>query len=401
MHAYASEDPLFRALNARGQRETDGELGDFCVRCHAPLAVELGLTEDGLDLDELEPEVLGIGCVYCHTVDRVDGTHNNPLRLATDAVLRGGIEDPVSNGFHRSAYSPLHDRNAPESADLCGSCHDIVAPSGAHIERTYVEWSESVYGQDSVAFQRLTCGSCHMDGEDAPVAFGGRAYPERRRHAHTWPGVDIALTDFPHREAQRALVQASLDTVVNPQLCVEIDTLSLDTTLTVDLENLAAGHSFPSGASADRRVWVELVAVQDGEEVFVAGRVPDGTAVEEVVDPDRWSFYDRHFDGEGQPTHHFWEVETVQTNLLPAPNTFDTTDPRWVDNHRLRTWVVEGLEPDSVTVRVFIRPFPLDLADDLVANEGVAPEVREALPTFELANATLTWTPELGRSCVQ
>ena len=32
MHAYASEDPLFIAMNARGQRETNGELGDFCVQ---------------------------------------------------------------------------------------------------------------------------------------------------------------------------------------------------------------------------------------------------------------------------------------------------------------------------------------------------------------------------------
>src|SRR5258708_1430151 len=27
MHAYASTDPIFRAMNARGQRETKGELG--------------------------------------------------------------------------------------------------------------------------------------------------------------------------------------------------------------------------------------------------------------------------------------------------------------------------------------------------------------------------------------
>jgi hypothetical protein len=31
VHAYASEDPVFRALNHLGQLETDGEFGDFCV----------------------------------------------------------------------------------------------------------------------------------------------------------------------------------------------------------------------------------------------------------------------------------------------------------------------------------------------------------------------------------
>ena len=39
MHAYAAEDPVFRAMNQRGQRETGGALGDFCVKCHAPMAV--------------------------------------------------------------------------------------------------------------------------------------------------------------------------------------------------------------------------------------------------------------------------------------------------------------------------------------------------------------------------
>src|SRR6185295_7870613 len=53
MHAYASDDPLFRAMNKRGQRETNGALGDFCVKCHAPLAVRDGLTRDGLNLDQV------------------------------------------------------------------------------------------------------------------------------------------------------------------------------------------------------------------------------------------------------------------------------------------------------------------------------------------------------------
>src|SRR6266852_6748166 len=51
MHAYSSEDPVFIAMNKRGQRETNGQLGDFCVKCHAPMAVQTNLTKDGLNLD--------------------------------------------------------------------------------------------------------------------------------------------------------------------------------------------------------------------------------------------------------------------------------------------------------------------------------------------------------------
>jgi hypothetical protein len=66
MHAYASDDPVFRAMNQRGQRESDGALGSFCVQCHAPIATRLGLTEDGLNLDELPQQLQGITCAFCH-----------------------------------------------------------------------------------------------------------------------------------------------------------------------------------------------------------------------------------------------------------------------------------------------------------------------------------------------
>jgi hypothetical protein len=33
---------VFVATNTRGQRETSGQLGDFCLKCRAPLAVQKG-----------------------------------------------------------------------------------------------------------------------------------------------------------------------------------------------------------------------------------------------------------------------------------------------------------------------------------------------------------------------
>ena len=64
MHAYSSTDPVFRAMNERGQKETKGELGKFCVNCHAPLAVSEGKTEDGTNLDTVAPEFQGITCYF-------------------------------------------------------------------------------------------------------------------------------------------------------------------------------------------------------------------------------------------------------------------------------------------------------------------------------------------------
>ena len=147
MHAYASEDPVFLAMNRRMLRETKGESASFCVGCHAPLAFRLGLTKDGSNLAELPKSVQGVTCYYCHSVDAVEGTHDNPLHLATDGVLRGGIRDPARSMPHRGAHSNLHDREQPESSSMCGACHDVITPHGAHIERTFVEWKASLYAK--------------------------------------------------------------------------------------------------------------------------------------------------------------------------------------------------------------------------------------------------------------
>ena len=82
MHAYASDDPVFLAMNKRGQRETGGQLGAFCVSCHAPMAVREGATKDGLDLDRVPAKLKGVTCFFCHTVDQVSGSHDEPQRLA-------------------------------------------------------------------------------------------------------------------------------------------------------------------------------------------------------------------------------------------------------------------------------------------------------------------------------
>jgi hypothetical protein len=145
MHAHASSDPVFLAMNKRGQEETGGTLGDFCVKCHAPVASALGLTKNGDGLESLPTYAQGVTCYFCHSVADVSADHNNGLVLADDGVLRGPIEHPVKGAAHRMKYSALHDRLRPESSDLCGSCHDVVLDNGLALERTALEWRASAF----------------------------------------------------------------------------------------------------------------------------------------------------------------------------------------------------------------------------------------------------------------
>ena len=399
MHAYASTDPIFRAINAKGQEETDGALGDFCVRCHAPVALALGLTEDGLNLDEVPDWAQGVTCYFCHSVDAVNGTHNNPLTLSDDGAFRGPYSDPVANTAHTSTYSPLLDGDQRESADLCGSCHDIVTqdPHRVHLERTYSEWKGSLFSDEEGDFQ--TCASCHMPTRKG-VAADAPGVGLREIHDHRMAGVDVALVSFPDTEGQLAAIQNSLDTTIFADLCVE--SLGNQHTIEVKLENIGAGHSWPSGATIDRRSWVELKAKNTtGVLLHSSGVVSDGEPLSGETDAERWDLHQHAVDGDGNPTHDFWSVAEVLGELLPAPTTLDVTDPAYIDTHRTRTWAFEAEDLASVTMRVRIRPMGLEILQALVEEGWLEASLLAPMPTFTLALTELEWTPDLRRACVQ
>ena len=133
MHAYASDDPVFRAMNARGQRETDGGLGDFCVKCHAPMALNEKATTDGLNLDAVPQALHGVTCFYCHTVDLRGGGAQQPARARErhhDArrVLGPRGEHGAPGGVlaaprSRSARLRAALRCLPRHRDAAGSRH--------------------------------------------------------------------------------------------------------------------------------------------------------------------------------------------------------------------------------------------------------------------------------------
>jgi hypothetical protein len=397
MHAYAAEDPVFLAMNARGQRETKGALGDFCVKCHAPMAVRTGATKDGLNLAEVPQKLRGVTCFFCHSVESVAGTHDNPLVLASDGVMRGGISDPVPTGAHEAAYAALLDRGKLESSSLCGSCHDIVAPLGAHIERTYAEWQGTLFSHAGAS--QLTCGECHMAGRSG-LAAQAPGVKLRKVHDHGFPGVDVALTDFPEAKAQTAAVQQSLDTTLQAALCVK-GADSPDATIKVVLDNVGAGHLWPSGVAHDRRAWVELQAFAKGQVIYQSGVVADGESITSLPDPDLWLMRECMFDQQSKPVDMFWEAASTETSQLPGPTTNVPTDPDYYLTHVFRTFprptsVPSSLPtpPDRITMRVRIIPVGLDVLDSLVASGDLDAAVKAKMPVFTLAATTLEWTPE-------
>jgi len=404
MHAYAGRDPVFIAMNQRGQAETDGKLGSLCVSCHAPMALRTGATTNGLNLDEVPDSLKGVTCYFCHNAEAVDGTHNNPLRLSGDVTMRGRIKDPVDNDTHRSAYSPLFDGGHEDSASLCGACHDIVvpsppAPAEIHLERTFEEWKESVFApaNSPTPSASATCNSCHLPVVEQDLPIGPRG-PARARHSHHMAAVDGPLEPFPatddaERDARLAAAQAVerarvLDATLRIEICVQELAMNM-AAVHVTLDNATAGHHFPSGAAQDRRAFVEIVAYQGENVLYQSGVVPEGGDVMALDDPDLWLFRDETFDEEGNETHMFWNVATLEQHTVKAQVTADPSDRRFYESHAVRRFplsmeeVIPGI-PDRVTARVRITPVGFDVLDDLIGSGDLDEGVRGAMGTLDL-----------------
>lgn len=398
MHAYASSDPLFVALNQRGQDEAN--VGTFCVGCHAPLAVRTGATRDGTNLASLPARLQGVTCYACHNVNQITNTHNNSTRLANDSVMRGALADAVTNDAHQSAYSSLHDRTQLESSKLCGSCHDVVNGHAVAIERSFAEWQASAFAGSNGS----TCGQCHMakKPEPGPIANVPGA-PPRDRHSHEFPGVDLALTPFPQAEAQRAAVQRLLDTTLQTALCVR--GTGSNANLVVIADNVGSGHEWPSGAAQDRRAWFEVAAFAKGSELYHSGAVPAGSDPDPTRDGDLWLVSDCMLDAAGSSVSQMWAAKSVDSNLLPGQLTFDKSSPLFYQSHVMRSFPKDPLAslasyPERATLDVHLQPFPLSLFDDLFTDPerlgldaATVAALRERILPLNVGEQ-LVWTPE-------
>jgi len=392
MHAYASRDPVFRAMNQRGQRETGGELGSFCVDCHAPMAVRENATRDGLDMASVPEPLQGVTCYFCHNAIGVGDHFNNAIDLANDTIMRASLTAPRPTSAHGTAYSRLHDRNLGDSTLLCGSCHDVVTPKGVQLERTFAEYKASVFGTSARGFE--TCIGCHMDVRELSPDDDRRSGV---RHEHLWAGVDVALSDFPDRAVQRAAIECALSQ--NARIsAIQHDGFG---GFTVAFET-DAGHSQPSGAAQDRRLWLEFIAyASDGRVLFHSGDIADDELEEKPDgDPARdhrlMLLRDRIYDEAGQPTHMFWRAapsrqhpDGYRSLLMPA-----MTEALTAHSLVARYQVGSPSDIARVTARLRMRPMGLDVLHDLVDSGDLEPSLLAEVPTFTLHGAAVEWSPE-------
>jgi hypothetical protein len=420
MHAYATKDPVFQAMNTRGQQETNGTLGPFCVNCHAPMAVSEKAIANYADLSTLPQHLQGVTCYFCHNAtdtgpDHVNGISN--ITLANDDVMRAPLRSPAAlqPTAHKVHFSESHDPTNPKSSVMCGTCHDIRMPNGVRLERTLEEYLTSVVAQpDPTIFQ--SCQDCHMDASltnvEAATMTGrpGETVTARTVHEHLWPAVDVALTpDNPQDAALRSAVEScqlqsrsisyfAVERLQSPGFAYKV---SIET---------QAGHAQPSGAAQDRRMWLEVTAYDaQNVELYSEGVIPDGAVEEPVGQPAHpCMLRDRFNDAQGGEAHMFWDAVSLKSSNLLPPSTPTSSAP----GGHTRECLYRGrvVEPARLRMRLRMRPMGIDVLQDLVQSGHLAPEIVARMPTFTVVEkdvlydaktATFTSVPVNYGDCSQ
>ena len=406
MHAYASRDPVFLAMNKRGQEEA--EIGEFCVQCHAPMALREGAIDDFADLTDLPKHLQGVTCYFCHNAVKVNEPHSNAnIELANDTIMRGALSNPIDTPAHGVAAKPsaLHDRYGKQSSKLCGACHDIVNPLGLQLENTFREYAESAQANTDDPGSFDSCQSCHMRirHRSTPAAPGFEGAHSRQVTWHLFPAVDVSLTpDMPHQDALRSAVEhCELQYRTRGGIAVE-RTGEWQTgehfSFRVALEHLCA-HNLPSGATADRRMWLEITAYDEaGRVVLESGKIADGELEEKPPgtpghDPQLHMFRDYLVDAEGHETHMFWDAAEIRdSRLIPFTKANDPSS-----HTAYRSFTTDervAAPPTRIEIKWRLRPMGVDVLQDLVQSGHLDPAVIDAMPTYTIAHVIARLLPD-------
>lgn len=370
MHAYAVKDPVWLDQNDRAQIATAGALDQFCIQCHSPVALLTASipAEPIVDITDL-PQIIkeGVTCDFCHSVVAPAPTAFDSVQYSVmpGDTKFGPISDPANNPFHESEYRDFFERSV-----ACGGCHNLVV-NGVPTEMTMTEWDESPYSA-----MTLDCQDCHMPKYSGFAAAGG---PMRDNlHKHNFIGVDVALTDFPNKDEQRAAVAELLRN--SATMVVDVDnpgTTADSVAVNIAVHNDQTGHNIPTGVFFARQMWIE-VTIEDagGGIVYQSGQLDaNGDLMDSHSilnpngDPDLTLFGGTLFDALGQPDASTFELASLENHSIPA---FSSR------NASYRFQPVSGTL--TVRVRLLFRPMqPWSLRGTEV--EHLIPEI----PVFEMA----------------
>ena len=173
-HAYAQMSPVFNAMQGKILKLTNGTNGDFCIRCHTPVGMNLDEPEFMSNIDRHPTSREGVTCIVCHRVNRsygklsgrlamVEGDLTGPVygprgdNAELQRVLQEGgvITDPDKVG--RKIHRQVDRFFQLTTSGHCRTCHDVTLVNGFRLEEAFSEYKTA-----AASGQRISCQDCHM-----------------------------------------------------------------------------------------------------------------------------------------------------------------------------------------------------------------------------------------------
>lgn len=219
-HAYAAISPMFQKFEQKINELSQGTVGYFCLRCHAPVATDMGVPRDANIWNTIPAAQEGVTCIACHRVVERYGRANGERRIEHGSifapVVGGGNGQKVHEVIEKKDYykvktspdekgpgTPIHTGviqfDHVSSSHFCVSCHQVAVFPGIKLE---VVWEQ--YRASPACKSGIRCQDCHMGAvpgqaagfETAPAAIvnGKKINPDRRHSNHMFvgPGYSIA-----------------------------------------------------------------------------------------------------------------------------------------------------------------------------------------------------------------
>lgn len=230
-HAYAQLSPVFNAMSSQLIKQSNGTLGDFCIRCHTPVGMALCEPIVMSNADRCPTAREGVTCVVCHRINQAWGKGAGRL-----ALVAGDINTPVSGPVggktlasvlaNPEMYGVLKTGDDPDvrgrrvhrnvipffqltTPGFCGACHDVFSPNGFRLEDAFSEFKNSPAALEKCQ----SCQDCHMGivpgvakgyAHGPAAVVGNMPTPPRKRANHMIVGPDYSIVHpgiFPHNPA--------------------------------------------------------------------------------------------------------------------------------------------------------------------------------------------------------
>jgi hypothetical protein len=214
-HSYSQLSPIFNAMHGTIVKLTNGSNGDFCIRCHTQVGMNLEEDVFMSNMDRSPTSREGITCIVCHRVENayskvsgrfaiVEGDLFDPVFGPDgDEILDEVIEDPGFNvntergASGRAIHTGAVQFTQISESSFCGACHDVNFVNGFRLEEAFSEYKATPASRRGVS-----CQDCHMGkvpGKDmgydqGPAAIvGGKPTRDGKRTNHRFAGPDHTI----------------------------------------------------------------------------------------------------------------------------------------------------------------------------------------------------------------